>query len=161
MSRGTAMSISSSGRPPRCVHHLLELLALDDVVGGVGRGDDDVGLGQLLGQLLEADGAAAEALGEADRAVVVAVGDEDGVDAAGDQGAGDQLGGLAGADHAAPGARRGRRACAARSSTATEGIETPFSLIPVSSRARPPAARAPRKSRLRIGPVAPSTSASS
>ena len=86
-------------------HHLGEVVALDDVVRGVGRGDDDVGLGQLLGQLLEADGAAVEALGEADRAVVVAVGDEDGADAAGDQGSGDQLGGLAGADdeHAAVG----------------------------------------------------------
>ena len=83
-------------------HHLGELVALDDVVGRVGRGDDDVGLGQLLGQLLEADGAAAEALGQPDRAVVVAVGDEDGADAAGDQGAGDQLGGLAGADHQHP-----------------------------------------------------------
>ena len=102
MSRGTAMSIISSGRSARCCHHLLEPVALDDVVRRVGRGDDDVGLDQLLGQLLEADGAATEALGEADRAVVVAVGDEDGADAAGDQGAGDQLGGLAGADHQHP-----------------------------------------------------------
>src|SRR3954462_11429595 len=39
------------------------------------------------------------------------------------------------------------------SSTATEGIETFFSLIPVSSRARPPAARAPRKRRVGVGPV--------
>ena len=161
MSRGTAMSISSSGRASRLRHHLLELVALDDVVGRVGRGDDDVGLVELLGQLLEADRLAAEALGEADRAVVVAVGDEDGVDAAGDQRPGDELGGLAGADHqhaalgevaerapgeldrdrgdrdallADPGLRRGRRL---------------------------PAASAPRKRRLRIGPVAPSTSASS
>ena len=75
------------------------------MVGRVGRGDDDVGRLELLGQLLEADGAAAEALGQADRAVVVAVGDEDGVDAAGGQRPGDQLGGLAGADdqHAALG----------------------------------------------------------
>ena len=72
------------------------------MVRGVGRGDDDVGLGQLLGQLLEADGAAVEALGQPDRAVVVAVGDEDGADAAGDQGPGDQLGGLAGADDQHP-----------------------------------------------------------
>ena len=99
MSRGTAMSIASSGRPLAGLHHLGEVVALDDVVGRVGRGDDDVGGLELLRQLLEADGAAVEALGEADRAVVVAVGDEDGADAAGDQGAGDQLGGLAGADH--------------------------------------------------------------
>ena len=57
---------------------------------------------QLLGQVLEADRGAVEALGEPDRAVVVAVGDEDGVDAAGDQRPGDQLGGLAGADHQHP-----------------------------------------------------------
>ena len=57
---------------------------------------------QLLGQVLEADRVAVEALGQPDRAVVVAVGDEDGVDAAGDQRPGDQLGGLAGADHQHP-----------------------------------------------------------
>ena len=58
---------------------------------------------------------------------------------------------------------RSERSPSARraSSTATEGIETPFSLIPVSSRARPPALRAPRKRRLRTGPVDPSTRASS
>ena len=115
---------------------------------------------QLLGQLLEADRLAAEALGQADRAVVVAVGDEDAGDAAGDQRPGDQLGGLAGADHEHPRSPRSpsvRRA----SSTATEGTETPLSPIAVSSRTRPPAASAPRKRRLRIGPVAPSTSASS
>ena len=102
MSRGTAMSIASSGRPARAAITCARLVALDDVVRRVGRGDDDVGLGQLLGQLLEADGAAVEALGQPDRAVVVAVGDEDGADAAGDQRAGDQLGGLAGADHQHP-----------------------------------------------------------
>ena len=58
-------------------HHVLELVSLDDVVGRVGRRDDDVGLLQLFGQLLEAHGAALETLGEADGAVVVAVGDED------------------------------------------------------------------------------------
>ena len=96
------MSTSSSGRP-RGRHHLLEVVALDDVVRRVGRRDDDVGPLELLGQLLEADRVAVEALGEPDRAVVMAVGDEDGGDAAGDQGAGEQLGGLAGADdeHAA------------------------------------------------------------
>ena len=43
MSRGTAMSISSSGRPSRWSHHQRELLAPDDRVRGGGRGDDDVG----------------------------------------------------------------------------------------------------------------------
>ena len=93
----TAAAAALAGR-----HHLGEAVALDDVVGGVGRGDDDVGLLELLGQLLEADRLAVEALGEADRAVVVAVGDEDGGDAAGDQRPGDELGGLAGADDEHP-----------------------------------------------------------
>src|SRR5262249_51184861 len=74
-------------RPAAARHHLLQLVALDDVVGRVGGGDDDVGALELLGQLLEADRVAVEALGKADRAVVVAVGDEDGGDAAGDKGA--------------------------------------------------------------------------
>jgi hypothetical protein len=59
-------------------HHLRDVVALDDVVRRVGRRDDDVGRLELLRQLLEADRVAAEALGEADRAVVAAVGDEDG-----------------------------------------------------------------------------------
>src|SRR4029077_8434047 len=79
-------------------HHLCQLVALDDVVGRVGGGDDYVGPLQLLGKVLEAHGLAAEALGEPDRAVVVAVGDEDCGDAACDQGPGDELGRLAGAD---------------------------------------------------------------
>ena len=98
MSRGTARSIASNGRPSRRLHHLGKVVALDDVVRGVGRGDDDVGALQLLRQLLEPDGAAGEALRQPDRAVVVTVGDEDRGDAAGDQRLGDQLGGLAGAD---------------------------------------------------------------
>ena len=47
MSRGTARSISSSGRSRARGHHQLELLALDDVVRRVGRGDDDVGALEL------------------------------------------------------------------------------------------------------------------
>ena len=78
MSRGTAMSIRSSGRPLRAVHHRLELVALDDVVRRAGRGDHDVGLLELRGQRVEAHGLAAEPLGEPDRAVVVAVRDEHG-----------------------------------------------------------------------------------
>ena len=77
------------------------------------------------GQLLEAHRAAAEALGEPDRAVVVAVGDEDGLDPARGQRPRGQLGRLAGADQQHARGRRGRRACAGASSTATEGIETP------------------------------------
>ena len=44
--------------------HVLEPVALDDVVGRIGRRDDDVGGLQLLGQLLPARCLAAEALGE-------------------------------------------------------------------------------------------------
>ena len=102
MSRGTARSISSSGRPSRARHHLGERLALDHVMRRAGRRDDDVGADQLLGQLLEADRVAAEALGQADRAVVVAVGDEDRLDALGGERARGQLGGLAGADDQHP-----------------------------------------------------------
>ena len=47
------------------------------------------------------------------------------------------------------------------SSTATEEIDIALWPIWVSERARPPALSAPRKRRLRTGPVAPSTSASS
>ncbi len=96
------MSTSSKRPAGTCAHHLLEPIALDDVVGRVGCRDDDVGGLQLLGQLLETDGLTVETLGEADRPVVVAVGDEDAGGTAGDQGLGDQLGGLAGADHQHP-----------------------------------------------------------
>ena len=57
-------------------HHGVELVALDDVVRRVRRRDDDVGALELGRQLVEAHGMPAEALREADRAVVVAVGDE-------------------------------------------------------------------------------------
>ena len=44
-------------------HHLGQRLALDDVVRRVGGGDDDVGVGELLGQLLEADRVARRSAG--------------------------------------------------------------------------------------------------
>ena len=128
---------------------------------GVGRGDDDVGCLELGGKVLEADGAAAEALGEAERAVVAAVGDEHGLDTARGQRPGGQLGGLAGADQQNVATGRGRRGCAVASPTAAEGTLMPPSPIRVSSRTRLPAASAPRNRRLRIAPVAPSTRASS
>ena len=59
------------------VEHLRELVTADDRVRGRGGGDDDVGARQLLGQPVEADHGAAEALREAARAVGVAIGDED------------------------------------------------------------------------------------
>ena len=122
--------VDQQQRPPvRARHHLLQLVALDHVVGRVGRGDDDVGALQLLGQLLEADGAAAEALGQPDRAVVAAVGDEDRLDAPRGERARGQLGGLAGADHQHAAARSRSPSVRCASSTATEGIETPFSPI--------------------------------
>ena len=99
MSRGTARSIRSRGRPSRAAITSAERLALDHVVGRAGRGDDDVGLLHLRRQLLEADGAAAEALGEPDRPVVAAVGDERGLDAARGERSGGQLRRLAGAHH--------------------------------------------------------------
>ena len=69
----------------------------------VRRRDDDVGDRELRRQLVDADGLAAEALGQGDRAVVAPIGDEDGVRAASGERARGQLGGLACADqqHAA------------------------------------------------------------
>ena len=95
--------VDQQQRPPVAPdHHLLEIVALEDVVGRVGRGDDDVGRGELRRKLVEADRLAAEALGEADRAVVMAVGDEDGGDPARAQRPRDQLRGLTGSDHEDP-----------------------------------------------------------
>ena len=54
---------------------------------------------ELLGELLEADRAAAEALGQPDRPVVAAVGDEHRLHAAGGKRPGGELGRLACADH--------------------------------------------------------------
>ncbi len=98
MSRGTARSISSSGRPPRAAITSLrpscsitwcgELVDVTTMSASV----------ELLGQLLESHRAAAEAVGEADRAVVVAVGDEDRAHALGRDRTRRQLGGLAGTD---------------------------------------------------------------
>ena len=99
MSRGTAMSISSSGRPPRAAITDLELLALDDVVRRAGRGDHDVGSLELGGQRVEPHGLTAEPLCEPDRPVVVAVRHEHRADAALDQRARGQLAGLPGPDH--------------------------------------------------------------
>ena len=76
------MSISSSGRPSRCAHHQLELLAPDDRVRRGGRGDDDVGARpSWSGSSSSEHDRAAEALGERAGAVGVAVGDEDRRDA--------------------------------------------------------------------------------
>ena len=121
MSRGTAMSMSTSGRRARA-HDELELLGADDRVRRRRRGDDDVGLEQALGQLVERDDRAAEALGERARAVGVAVGDEDRRDALVGQRLGGQLARLAGADDHDARARRGRRRPRAARSTAT--VET-------------------------------------
>src|SRR5215208_7336574 len=65
---------------------------------GVGGRDDDVRARQLDWQLVDPDGPAAEALRERDGPVVAAVGDEDGIGAAGRKRSGGELGGLAGAD---------------------------------------------------------------
>ena len=62
-------------------HHQRQLLAAHDRVRRGGRGDDDVGLQQLLREFVQADDRATEALREAERAVGVTVGDEDRADA--------------------------------------------------------------------------------
>ena len=99
MSRGTARSIRSSGRPSRAAITSSSSSRSTMWCGRVGRRRRRCRPRQLLGQLVEADRLAAEALGEADRAVVAAVGDEDGLDAARGERLGGQLGRLAGADH--------------------------------------------------------------
>ena len=70
--------VDQQQRPPRALAgDELELLVPDDRVRRGGRGDHDVGLHQLLGQAVEPDDRAAEALREAECAVGVAVGHED------------------------------------------------------------------------------------
>jgi len=68
------------------------------VVRGVRRGDDDVGAGQLGGQIVDPDGLASEPLGQRDCALVAAVRDEDGILATRREGARGELGSLPGSD---------------------------------------------------------------
>jgi hypothetical protein len=97
MSRGTAMSIK---RPAAALlGDQLELRAPDDLVWGARAAHHDVRPLELGRQLVEAHRPAAEALGKADRAVVAAVCDEHGVDAAGSQCLRGQLAVLTRADH--------------------------------------------------------------
>ncbi len=67
-------------------------------MGGGGRGQDDVGEQQLVGEAVESDDRSAEALGEAERAVGVAVGYEDRAGALVGERARGQLAGLARAE---------------------------------------------------------------
>ena len=92
------MSIKQQRSPLPLVEHLRELVAADDRVRGGGGGDDDVGRRQLLGQPVEADDRAAEALREAARTVGVAVGDEDRAGPPVGERARGQLAGFAGAE---------------------------------------------------------------
>ncbi len=98
MSRGTARSIRSSGRPERSA------ITSESASRSITLWGEEVeettmsAVGEQRRQLLEAHRPAAEALGDADRAVVVAVGDEDGVHAAGGERPRRELGGLARAD---------------------------------------------------------------
>ena len=110
---------------------------------------------QLRGQLVEAHRLAAEALREPDRAVVVAVGDEDRADARLDERLGGQLAGLAGADDhdAAPAQVAERLACELHRDRA-DRQPCPAPIV-VSVRMRLPAASASRKSRFMIALVVP------
>ena len=91
--------VDQQQRPPLALgEHLRELVAADDRVRRGGGGDDDVGGRQLLGQPVEADDRAAEALREAARAVGVAVGDEDRAGAPVGERLRGQLAGFAGAE---------------------------------------------------------------
>ncbi len=72
--------------------------AVKNVMRGGGAADDDVGLGKFSGPIVEEDGASAEFGGEFDGALMGAVGDDDALDAAAEQGAGGFFTGVAGAD---------------------------------------------------------------
>ena len=91
--------MSRSARRPllALAHHQLELLAADDRMGGGRRGEHDVGSQQLVGEPVEPDHRAAEALGETQRPVGMAVGDEDSVGATVRESACRELARLAGA----------------------------------------------------------------
>ena len=84
-------------------HDVGDLPHLQEKMGRCGGGDDDVGLQERLGQLVEGHAGAVVATGEAERPVPAAVGHEHRGGTAVGQRASGQLGGLAGADddHAA------------------------------------------------------------
>ena len=108
MSRGTARSISSSGLPSRAAIISSSSSRSTMWCGELVEETTMSALSSWVGKLVEADRLAAEAAGEPDRAVVAAVGDEDGLDAAGGERPRGQLGGLAGADQQHAAAKRGR-----------------------------------------------------
>ena len=93
--------VDQQQRPlPALGHHQLELLSAHDRVGRGGRAEHDVGREQLVGQFVQPDDRPAEAFGQAQRAVGVAVGDEDRARALLGESPCGQLAGLAGAqDH--------------------------------------------------------------
>ena len=127
MSRGTARSISSSGRPSRRAHHVCDLLGLEQQVRRGGGGDDDVGALERLGQLVEADAGAAVAAGQAQRAIAPAVGHEHRARAAVGQRAGGQLARLAGADDRPRARPASSPSCSRASATATpERLSAPL-----------------------------------
>ena len=98
------MSISTSGRPPRAPITTRELVGADDRVRRGGRARRRCRrASSSRGQVVERRDAAAEALGQRQRAVAAAVGDEHGRGAPGGQRLGRQLAHLAGAEdhHAA------------------------------------------------------------
>ena len=98
MSRGTAMSMSTSGRPSRT-----RMTSARSSASTIGCGEEVEettmsACSRRAGQRVQRADLAAEALGQRARAVGVAVGDEDGPHALVDQRLGRQLGRLAGAD---------------------------------------------------------------
>src|SRR5580692_3307507 len=102
-------------------------------MGRGGRGQDDVGMHELVGQFVEADDRAAETLREAECAVGVAVGHEDRAGALLGERPRSQLAGLAGAE---------------------DDDVTRLEPIPVSERTRLPVVSAAANRRLDSGPVA-------
>ena len=99
MSRGTARSIITSGRPIREAATNSSSSRPRIWWGAPVELTHDVRTLELAGQVVERDRAAAVALGQPERAVVAAVGHEQRLHAAVAQGARRELGVLAGADH--------------------------------------------------------------
>ena len=118
-----------------------------------GRGDDDVGPGELARQRVEADRLAVKAPRQAERPVATAVGDEHRLGAAVGERAGGQLARLARARSTTTARPLSLPSCSRASATATAGRLSACSLIAVSVRTRLPVASAALNRWLVSGPV--------
>ena len=153
MSRGTARSISSSGRPSRAPITSASSRSLEQEVRRRGRGDDDVGALERLGQLVEAGRSRRRSAGPARSRGPAGGSRRTRPRAAVGERPGGQLAGLAGADDHDLAAAQVAEPLAARAPPATAGMLSCRSPIAVSVRTRLPVASAARKRRLVSGPA--------